>query len=168
MSLRGSALSETTHRRKYVHLLCTKTHTRTSVNFLMHDRLILQIVSQFLEIQPGLPVVHGGDWAERQWGWKNKKWREGKKERVRLISTTSLPLLYKRWSTLHKIYYIQAEILSSAGAIHHPGHETLWMIPPNYVDQPCLRGRFNLVTLVTPGTLHTPAPQHVPIFWHIT
>lgn len=36
-----------------------------------------------------------------------------------------LPLIYKRWSTLHKIYYLQAEILSSAGAIHHPGRETL-------------------------------------------
>lgn len=85
-----------------------------------------------------------------------EKWRESKKG-VCLFSTTSLPLLYKRWSTLQKIYYIQAEILSSAGAIHHPGHETLWMIPPNYVDQPCLRRRFNFVTLVTPGIL-TPHP----------
>lgn len=32
-------------------------------------------------------------------------------------------MVYKRWSTLQKIYYIQAEILSSAGAIHHSGRE---------------------------------------------
>ena len=38
------------------------------------------------------------------------------------------------------------------------------MIPPNYVDQPCLRGRFNLVTLVTPGTLNNQIPHHIPIF----
>lgn len=38
------------------------------------------------------------------------------------------------------------------------------MIPPNYVDLPCLRGRFNLVTLVTPGTLNTLAPRHISIF----
>ena len=62
-----------------------------------------------------------------------------------------LSLLYKRRSTLHKIYYFQAEILSSAGAIHHLRAETLWMIPPNYADQPCLRGGFNFVTLVTFG-----------------
>lgn len=91
---------------------------------------------------------------------RNKKWSKSKKLDSMSFSSTSLPLLYKQWSTLHKIYYIQAEILSSAGAIHHPGRETLWMIPPNYVDQPCRSGQFNLVTLVTPGTLCTPASQH--------
>lgn len=48
-----------------------------------------------------------------------------KKKRSVCFSTTSLPFLYKQWNTLHKIYYIQAEILSSADAIHHPSHETL-------------------------------------------
>lgn len=95
---------------------------------------------------------------------EKKKW-EGKKRFFFFFCATSLPLLQKRWSTLHKIYYLQAEILSSVGAIHHPGCETLWMIPPNYVDQPCLRGRFNLVTLVTSGTLNTPVSQHIPIFF---
>jgi len=41
-------------------------------------------------------------------------------------------------STSHKIYYSQAEILSSQGAIHQPHFESHWIIWWNYADQGCL------------------------------
>ena len=48
----------------------------------------------------------------------------------------SLLVQYEIHSTLHKIYYIPAEILSGPGVIHHPGWASTSLFPHNYADPP--------------------------------